>query len=106
MENAIMKLPTHKLSQGLTDITPLLFIIVVTILRSVKHAHYTNMLCYVCVFRLQRWYRQIEFLTATQNEAFRARRAGALPVNEPIQRCKVSVVGERRRYTEVTWPVT
>jgi len=54
MENAIMKLPTHKLSQGLTDITPLLFIIVVTILRSVKHAHYTNMLCYVCVFRLQR----------------------------------------------------
>jgi len=45
--DAIMKLFTHTLNQGLTDITSLLFITVVTILRSVKHGHQTNMLRYV-----------------------------------------------------------
>jgi len=34
-----MKLSTNTLNQGLTVITPLLLIIVVTILHSVKHGH-------------------------------------------------------------------
>jgi len=34
-----MKLSTNTLNQGLTDITPLLLIIVVIILRSLKHGH-------------------------------------------------------------------
>jgi len=37
--DAITKLSTHTLNQGLTDITSLPFIIVVTILRSVRHGH-------------------------------------------------------------------
>jgi len=37
--DTIMKLSTHTLNQWLTDITSLLFIIVVTILRSLKHSH-------------------------------------------------------------------
>jgi len=36
---AIMKLSTHTLNQGLTDIVSHLFVIVVTILLSVKRGH-------------------------------------------------------------------